>query len=83
MPCSHSQERAIHPVSVRPHIINRSVARHGDVHWFSRLDPAKAALVIVNMQNTFCQPGAPGVVLTRLAPQTQGQAQSAPTRAAA
>jgi ureidoacrylate peracid hydrolase len=52
----------MHKVSIRRHIIDRVVARRGDVHWFTRLDPAKSALLIIDMQNTFCLPGAPGEV---------------------
>jgi ureidoacrylate peracid hydrolase len=52
----------MHNVSIRRHIIDRVVARRGDVHWFERLDPAKTALLVVDMQNTFCMPGAPGEV---------------------
>ncbi|HKQ28419.1 MAG TPA: cysteine hydrolase [Burkholderiales bacterium] len=53
----------MHKVSIRRHIIDRVVARRGDVHWFTRLDPKKTALAIVDMQNTFCMPGAPGEVV--------------------
>jgi ureidoacrylate peracid hydrolase len=52
----------MHKVSIRKHIVDRVVARRGDVHWFTRLDPKKTALVVVDMQNTFCMPGAPGEV---------------------
>ena len=52
----------MHKVSIRPHIVERVVARRGDVHWFTRLDPAKSALLVIDMQNTFCMPGAPGEV---------------------
>jgi ureidoacrylate peracid hydrolase len=52
----------MHKVSIRRHIIDRVVARRGDVHWFERLDPAKTALLVIDMQNTFCMPGAPGEV---------------------
>ena len=52
----------MHKVSIRRHIIDRVVARRGEVHWFERLDPAKTALLIIDMQNTFCMPGAPGEV---------------------
>jgi ureidoacrylate peracid hydrolase len=52
----------MHKVSIRPHIVERVVARRGDVHWFTRLDPAKTALLVIDMQNTFCMPGAPGEV---------------------
>jgi ureidoacrylate peracid hydrolase len=52
----------MHKVSIRRHIIDRVVARRGDVHWFERLDPASTALLVIDMQNTFCMPGAPGEV---------------------
>ena len=52
----------MHKVSIRKHIVERIVARRGDIHWFERLDPSKTALVVIDMQNTFCLPGAPGEV---------------------
>ena len=52
----------MHKVSIRPHIVERVLARRGDVHWFTRLDAAKSALLVIDMQNTFCMPGAPGEV---------------------
>ncbi len=54
----------MHQVSIRQHIVDRVVARRGDVHWFTELDPATTALLIIDMQNTFCRPGAPGEVPT-------------------
>ncbi len=38
------------------------MARRGRLHWFDRLDPAKTALVSVDMQSTFCAPGGPAEV---------------------
>jgi ureidoacrylate peracid hydrolase len=52
----------MHKVSIRPHIVERVLARRGDVHWFTRLDAARSALLVIDMQNTFCMPGAPGEV---------------------
>jgi ureidoacrylate peracid hydrolase len=52
----------MHKVSIRRHIIDRVLARRGDVHWFTRLDPASTALLIIDMQDTFCMPGAPAEV---------------------
>jgi ureidoacrylate peracid hydrolase len=52
----------MHKVSIRPHIVERVLARRGDVHWFTRLDAASSALLVVDMQDTFCMPGAPGEV---------------------
>ena len=54
----------MHNVSIRQHIVDRVVARRGDIHWFNELDPRKTALLIIDMQNTFCLPGAPGEVPT-------------------
>jgi ureidoacrylate peracid hydrolase len=42
--------------------LDRVIARRGRIHWFDVLDPAKTALVVVDMQNTFCEPGAPAEV---------------------
>ena len=52
----------MHKVSIRKHILDRIAARRGDLHWFERLDATKTALVVIDMQNTFCLPGAPGEV---------------------
>ena len=52
----------MHNVSIRQHIIDRVVARRGDIHWFTELDPHTTALLIIDMQNTFCLEGAPGEV---------------------
>jgi len=52
----------MHEVSIRQHIVDRVVARRGDIHWFTELDPRRSAFVIIDMQNTFCLPGAPGEV---------------------
>lgn len=54
----------MHNVAIRQHILERVIARRGGVHWFERLDPARTALVVIDMQNTFCQPGAPAEVPT-------------------
>ena len=54
--------RPMHKVSIRKHIVERVIARRGDIHWFERLDAAKTALLVIDMQNTFCMPGAPGEV---------------------
>ncbi len=52
----------MHPVSVRPEIIERVLARRGRIDWFDRLDPARTALVVIDMQTAFCAPGAPAEV---------------------
>lgn len=52
----------MHPVSIRPEIVARVLARRGRLDWFDRLDPARTALVVIDMQTAFCAPGAPAEV---------------------
>lgn len=52
----------MHPTKIRREILDRVLARRGRIHWFDVLDPVKTALVVVDMQNTFCEPGAPAEV---------------------
>lgn len=52
----------MHNVGIRQHIINRVMARRGKFHWFDRLDAQRTALVVVDMQSTFCEPGSPAEV---------------------
>jgi ureidoacrylate peracid hydrolase len=52
----------MHNVSIRQEIIDRVLARRGRLHWFDRLDPRKTALLVIDMQNTFCAPGGPAEV---------------------
>jgi len=47
---------------IRPHIVERVIARRGRLHWFDSLDPRSTALVVIDMQETFCAPGAPAEV---------------------
>jgi ureidoacrylate peracid hydrolase len=44
---------AMHKVSIPQSVIDRVVARRGREHIFDDLDPAKTALVVVDMQNGF------------------------------
>jgi ureidoacrylate peracid hydrolase len=52
----------MHKVTVRQEIIDRVLARRGQYHWFEELDPRRTALVIIDMQELFCAPGAPAEV---------------------
>jgi ureidoacrylate peracid hydrolase len=52
----------MHDVQIRQEIIDRVMARRGRVHLFDRLDPRRTALVVIDMQTTFCEPGAPAEV---------------------
>ena len=44
---------------IRREIVERVIARRGKLHLFDRLDAAKTALLIIDMQNAFVAPGAP------------------------
>jgi len=52
----------MHEVHVRDHIRERVVARRGRFHWFDQLDPTRTAFVVIDMQQTFCEPGSPAEV---------------------
>jgi ureidoacrylate peracid hydrolase len=55
-------ESAMHKVNVRQAIVERVLARRGRYHWFEELDPRRTALLIIDMQELFCAPGAPAEV---------------------
>lgn len=55
-------DRAMPHPAIRPEIVERVVARRGRLHWFDRLDPARTALAVIDMQETFCAAGAPAEV---------------------
>jgi ureidoacrylate peracid hydrolase len=52
----------VHQTQIRREILDRVLARRGRVHWFDTLDPAKTAVLIIDMQETFCAPGGPAEV---------------------
>lgn len=52
----------MHNVGIRQHIIDRVLARRGRLHLFDKLTAARTALVVIDMQGTFCAPGAPAEV---------------------
>ena len=52
----------MHPVTVRKEIADRVLQRRGRYHLFDRLDPARTALIVIDMQSTFCAPGGPAEV---------------------
>jgi ureidoacrylate peracid hydrolase len=52
----------MHPVTVRKEIVDRVLQRRGRYHLFDRLDPARTALVVIDMQSAFCAPGGPAEV---------------------
>ncbi|MBI3514029.1 MAG: cysteine hydrolase [Proteobacteria bacterium] len=48
-----------HDVEIRPEIKERVRRRRGRLHFYERLDPARTAHVVIDMQNVFVAPGAP------------------------
>jgi ureidoacrylate peracid hydrolase len=47
----------MHQFTMPPHIVERVLKKRGRVRAFDRIDPAKAALVVVDLQNAFMMPG--------------------------
>ena len=47
----------MHKVAIPQSVIDRVVARRGAEHCYADLDPARTALVVVDMQNAFMLPG--------------------------
>lgn len=52
----------MHNIEIRPEIIDRVMKRRGRLHLYEDLNPKKTALVVIDMQNTFCDVGAPAEV---------------------
>src|SRR5215203_299766 len=52
----------MHSVTIRKEIVDRVLQRRGRYHLFDRLDPARTALIVIDMQHTFCAPGGPAEV---------------------
>lgn len=43
-------------------ILDRVIARRGRLHIFDEIDPVRAALLVIDMQNAYLEEGAPGFV---------------------
>jgi ureidoacrylate peracid hydrolase len=54
---SKREEVAMHRLSIPQSVTDRVIERRGAAHCFAELDPAKTALVVVDMQNAFMMPG--------------------------
>jgi len=52
----------MHSVTIRKEIVDRVLQRRGRYHLFDRLDPARTALVVIDMQTAFCAQGGPAEV---------------------
>ena len=48
----------MHSTALPHEIVERVHARRGKLHPFDRLSPDRTALVVIDMQNAFCAPGA-------------------------
>jgi len=52
----------MHQVEISGDIVERLKARRGRYHLYDTIYPDKTALIVVDMQNAFCKPGAPAEV---------------------
>jgi ureidoacrylate peracid hydrolase len=51
------EEASMHTLFIPQSVVDRVVARRGREHVYEDIDPAKTALVVVDMQNAFMLPG--------------------------
>lgn len=51
-----TQPRA-HPFTLAQHAVDRAIARRGSPHFFDRFEPARTAMLVIDMQDCFCAPG--------------------------
>ncbi|MFS8050186.1 isochorismatase family protein [Rhizobium sp. BR 314] len=52
----------MHSVGIRQEIIDRVIKRRGKLHVFQHMVPSETAVVVIDMQGTFCDEGAPAEV---------------------
>ncbi len=52
----------MHKIAISAAALDRMTKRTGKLHPFDAIDPRKAALVVIDMQNYFCKPGDQGEV---------------------
>ena len=55
----------MHKIAISEAARDRMTARTGKSHPFDDIDPRRAALVVIDMQNYFCKPGHQGEVPAR------------------
>ena len=48
----------MHPIELPQDIKDRVIARRGKLHLYDDLDPARTAMIVIDMQNAFMEPGA-------------------------
>jgi ureidoacrylate peracid hydrolase len=56
------EDAAMHKIALSDAALKRMTARTGKLHPFDEIDPRKAALVVIDMQNYFCKAGHQGEV---------------------
>ena len=49
----------MHKIAIPSYAIERALARRGRLHPFDTVDPARTALIVVDLQNGFMAPGQP------------------------
>jgi ureidoacrylate peracid hydrolase len=54
----------MHSIDLPSEIVERLRIRRGKLHLFETLDPQRTALVVIDMQKSFVEPGAPSAVAT-------------------
>ena len=54
----------MHSLELPAEIIDRLRSRRGKLHLFESLDPRRTALVVIDMQKSVVEPGAPSAVAT-------------------
>jgi ureidoacrylate peracid hydrolase len=52
----------MHKIAIPAYAVERAIARRGRVNPFETIDPAKTALVVVDLQNGFMAPGQPAEI---------------------
>ena len=52
----------MHKVAIPPYVIGRVLERRGRLNPFDGLDPARTALIVVDLQNGFMAPGQPAEI---------------------
>ena len=58
LPPEACQGSEMHPIALPHEVVERVRARRGRLNPFERLSAKRAALVVIDMQNAFCAPGA-------------------------
>ncbi len=52
----------MHNIGISQEIVERVMKRRGQFHLYDSFDPTRCALLVIDMQNAFCKPGAPAEV---------------------